>query len=144
MFETSINPWSVTKLEFPLARPAADQLRFLLNYAVLAPSGHNTQPWLFKVSDDYVEIYADKTRALPVVDPGNRELIMSCGAALFNGATLSIGPSLRYRLRRVLRCRFLNGRFINRRFVIRIFFLAGARAGVDRFFDRIEKREHAG
>lgn len=84
MFETSINPWSVTELEFPSARPAPDKLRFLLNYAILAPSGHNTQPWLFKVGADCVEIYADKTRALPVVDPGNRELIMSCGAALFN------------------------------------------------------------
>jgi hypothetical protein len=31
-----------------------------------------------------VELYGDFTRALPVVDPENRELIMSCGAALLH------------------------------------------------------------
>lgn len=56
--------------------------RFLLHYAVLAPSGHNTQPWLFRLTGDAVDLYADRTRALPVVDPDDRELIMSCGAAL--------------------------------------------------------------
>jgi hypothetical protein len=51
---------------------------------VLAPSGHNTQPWLFKITGDEVEFYADRTRALPVIDPDDRELIISCGAALLH------------------------------------------------------------
>lgn len=55
-----------------------------LHSAILAPSGHNTQPWRFTVTDDHIDLYADRTRALPVVDPDDRELIMSCGAALFN------------------------------------------------------------
>ena len=55
----------------------------MLNYAVLAPSGHNTQPWLFSVSDGEVELRADRTRGLPVVDPEDRALVISCGAALF-------------------------------------------------------------
>jgi hypothetical protein len=50
---------------------------------VLAPSGHNTQPWLFNVSGDAVELHADRTRGLPVVDPEDRALVISCGAALF-------------------------------------------------------------
>ncbi len=84
MFETGINPWHITELDFLTERSQSDKLRFLLNYAVLAPSGHNTQPWLFRVGEDWVEIHADKSRALPVIDPGHRELIMSCGAALLN------------------------------------------------------------
>lgn len=50
----------------------------------LAPSSHNTQPWLFRVDNTGVELYADRTRALPVVDPEDRALIISCGAALYN------------------------------------------------------------
>jgi hypothetical protein len=53
--------------------------------AILAPSGHNTQPWVFQIcGDDNIRLYADRTRALPVVDPDDRELTISCGAALFN------------------------------------------------------------
>ena len=50
--------------------------------AVRAPSSHNTQPWLFERADDGLRLYADRTRALPVNDPEDRELTMSCGAAL--------------------------------------------------------------
>lgn len=58
----------------------------LLNCAVLAPSSHNTQPWLFRVSEDgpTIELLADTRRALPINDPDNRELHISCGCALFN------------------------------------------------------------
>ncbi|HEX5879326.1 MAG TPA: nitroreductase family protein [Actinomycetota bacterium] len=55
---------------------------FLLRYAVRAPSGHNTQPWQFHIADERLHLYADRGRALPVVDPEDRELVMSCGAAL--------------------------------------------------------------
>ena len=37
-----------------------------------APSGHNTQPWLFRVHEGVVELIADRTRALAVVDPDDR------------------------------------------------------------------------
>lgn len=60
----------------------AEFLRFIVNYAVLAPSGHNTQPWLFRVNDTELQLLADRTRALPVVDPHDRALTISCGAAL--------------------------------------------------------------
>jgi hypothetical protein len=59
-------------------------LSLAIEYAVLAPSSHNTQPWLFRVNDNSLELYADKERGLNVVDPHDRELIMSCGAALYN------------------------------------------------------------
>ena len=60
-----------------------DTIHALLERAVLAPSSHNTQPWLFRVGDGFVDLLADRTRALPVNDPDDRELVISCGAALF-------------------------------------------------------------
>ena len=70
--------------ELPSGAGAAERLRFLLQWAVLAPSRNNTQPWLFEIEGDELQIYADPTRALPVSDPDGRQLFMSCGAALVN------------------------------------------------------------
>ncbi len=78
------DPWAISEHEFPKAGTVDEQLRFLLKYAILAPSGHNTQPWLFRLADDGIEIYADRRRALAVVDPSDRELTMSCATALFH------------------------------------------------------------
>src|SRR5690349_21257002 len=63
---------------------AAERLRFFLQWAVLAPSRHNTQPWLFEIAGDELRVYADRARMLPVADPGGRQLLMSCGAAIAN------------------------------------------------------------
>jgi nitroreductase len=75
-------PWDVAGGSFPVDASGADKLRAAVEYAVLAPSGHNTQPWRFKLVDEALELRADRTRALPVVDPHDRELTISCGAAL--------------------------------------------------------------
>jgi nitroreductase len=66
----------------PVDGTVADELRAVVDYAVLAPSGHNTQPWQFKVVAETLELWADRRRALPIVDPHGRELTISCGAAL--------------------------------------------------------------
>jgi len=52
-------------------------------HATLAPSSHNSQPWRFVIHGDRLDLVADRSRALPVVDPDDRELAISCGAALF-------------------------------------------------------------
>jgi nitroreductase len=62
----------------------ATLLLSVIEAAVQAPSSHNTQPWLFRLRPDTVDLVADRTRALPVNDPDDRELVISCGAALFN------------------------------------------------------------
>ena len=84
MSQLTLDPRSIKEDDFPAANSTVEKLKFLLNYAVLAPSSHNTQPWNFQIVNDTVELYADKTRALPIADPDYRELIISCGAALFN------------------------------------------------------------
>lgn len=78
----SDDPWLRPDTDFPSEGALEDRIRFLIGYAVLAPSGHNTQPWFFATGPDWVDILADRTRALPVVDPQDRELTISCGAAV--------------------------------------------------------------
>lgn len=67
---------------FPRNGTLDERLRFALRYAILAPSAHNAQPWLFRVKGGAVEVFADRTRALPVADPDDRELTLSCGCAV--------------------------------------------------------------
>ncbi|MCB0868098.1 MAG: nitroreductase family protein [Solirubrobacterales bacterium] len=74
--------WMIDESDFPSTGSVAGRIRFLLGYAILAPSGHNTQPWLFRIEGDSAELRADRSRALPVVDAEDRELLISCGAAL--------------------------------------------------------------
>jgi hypothetical protein len=56
--------------------------QFLLATAGRAPSVHNTQPWRFRVSALTVELECDPQRKLRT-DPAGREMLISCGAALF-------------------------------------------------------------
>ena len=69
---------------FPSWGGPSERLRFLLQWAVLAPSRHNTQPWSFEIEGDEVLVFADLARALPEADPDGRQLLMSCGAAAVN------------------------------------------------------------
>jgi nitroreductase len=77
-------PYEVHEGDFPRSGSREEQCAFLLRYVVLAPSTHNTQPWKFAISREGIEIYGDYARRMPVVDPGNREMLMSIGAAVFN------------------------------------------------------------
>ena len=52
--------------------------------ALLAPSVHNTQPWLLVLHPDRIEVRADRSRQLHVLDPAGRELHLSVGAAVLN------------------------------------------------------------
>jgi len=60
------------------------EIRVCVEAATKAPSIHNSQPWLFLISPDAVEIHADVSRRLPAVDPEGRALYISLGAALLN------------------------------------------------------------
>jgi len=71
--------------EEPLKLPLKPDERTILQLASLAPSGHNTQPWLIKYLEPFHWIVGnDKTRWLPAVDPNQRETILSIGAFLQN------------------------------------------------------------
>lgn len=82
MVELPEDPWQVDAATFPWNAARDEQLAFCLNYACLAPTGHATHPFRFRIADSGVEIYANGARELPVVDPQDRDLVTSCGAAV--------------------------------------------------------------
>ena len=60
----------------------APSMTAAVEFAVHAPSVHNTQPWRWRVEPDAVQLFADRTRWLAATDPQGRDLMLSCGAAL--------------------------------------------------------------
>jgi hypothetical protein len=56
----------------------------LLTGAILAPSMHNTQPWLFRFCQCTVEVHRDPSRDLGAEDPDGRLTLIGVGAAIFN------------------------------------------------------------
>ncbi len=83
-FDPRKTPWRIDESDFYELDSRREQIEFLIRYAVLAPSGHNTQPWSFGIVPDGVEVFADLSKRLSVVDAANRELFMSVGAAITN------------------------------------------------------------
>ena len=77
-------PWQVREEEFPETGTAEERARFLLRYAVLAPSTHNSQPWKFAVDDTTIRVFADESQWLDVADADKRELYFSVGCAVEN------------------------------------------------------------
>lgn len=69
---------------FPRTYPVEHQLRFLVRYAILAPSTRNTEPWRFRVEGSCITVMADLSRAQPVADRQHRELYLSVGCAIEN------------------------------------------------------------
>jgi len=64
--------------------PTAEEItRYVVAEAVWAPSVHNTQPWCFSADEQQIRLYADAGRRLTAADPDGREMMISCGAALF-------------------------------------------------------------
>jgi hypothetical protein len=82
--EASLDAWNIKESDFPANDSREEKLTFLLNYAVLAPSSRNSQPWKFNVTNDSILVFADRSRRLQVADRDQRELYISLGCALEN------------------------------------------------------------
>ncbi|VVB71622.1 Nitroreductase family protein [uncultured archaeon] len=80
----STDGWNLKESDFPANASTPEKMKFLLGYAVLAPSIYNSQPWKFNISENEILILADKTRWLQVADAAKREQYLSLGAALEN------------------------------------------------------------
>ena len=64
----------------------------IIYLASLAPSGHNTQPWILTINcPQRWTIGSNKSRWLPAVDPDNREMMLSIGAFI---ETLSVAAGM--------------------------------------------------
>ena len=62
--------------------PARSEVERAVSFGVRAPSIHNTQPWRWVYRPGVLELYADRSRQLPALDPDGRSVLLSCGAAL--------------------------------------------------------------
>jgi hypothetical protein len=67
-----------------VSQEQSELLRHAAARASLAPSVHNSQPWRFRLGKNSLELRADPHRRLHVLDPTGRQLMISCGCALFN------------------------------------------------------------
>lgn len=78
------NPRDVRESDFPADSDIQTRARFLLEYAILAPSSHNSQPWEFAIEGDTIEVFVDHSRWLEIADPDKRELYFSVGCSIEN------------------------------------------------------------
>lgn len=76
--------WAVQAENFPLSGTMREQLRFLVQYAILAPSSHNSQPWQFEIEGEEIRLSGAPDRVLPVSDPDAHYAHVGLGAALEN------------------------------------------------------------
>jgi nitroreductase len=83
-YVANITPWEISETDFPSGESTEEKIRFLLGYAILAPSSHNSQPWKFLIQDDTVLIFTDNNQWLKVADADQREMHISVGCALEN------------------------------------------------------------
>ena len=70
--------------DFPIGDSLINRMPFLVRYAILAPSSHNTEPWQFRVRENRIDVLIDRSRRLKVADNDQRELHISVGCALEN------------------------------------------------------------
>ena len=56
----------------------------MVEYGIKAPSGHNTQPWKFRLNENSIDVYPNFSKELPVIDVNHRELYISLGCAVEN------------------------------------------------------------
>lgn len=66
----------------------------LVEYATLAASSHNTQPWLFELEPDCISILPDLSRRCPQVDPDDHHLYASLGCAAENLVLAAVAAGL--------------------------------------------------
>lgn len=63
----------------------------LVSAAILSANPHNIQPWIFRISDHQIDLYADTTRNSGALDALGREKMVGLGCALENMA-IAAGP----------------------------------------------------
>jgi hypothetical protein len=63
---------------------ADSTIQQILSYGMHAPSSHNTQPWKVKLEGNRLKVFGDFERRLRIVDPNNREFLLSISASIEN------------------------------------------------------------
>lgn len=64
--------------------PSPEVTKLIACFGLLAPSTHNTQPWSLQLTSTSIVVLPNLERAIPVADPDNRYLYISCGTLIAN------------------------------------------------------------
>ncbi|MFO7863702.1 MAG: nitroreductase family protein [Salinivirgaceae bacterium] len=82
----NIKPFLLIMTSATIISSVAQKAEFeqIIRMATMAPSGHNSQPWLFSIHENSIVLSPNDNCTLPIVDPHHRELYISLGAALEN------------------------------------------------------------
>ena len=70
----------------------------VVSAAILSANPYNTQPWLFRLNTNRIEMIADKARNLAKLDPYRREFYMGLGCALENACVAAPSQGLEARV----------------------------------------------
>ncbi len=82
MAKSNYTAWNIKgQLSLNSDKPE-DILKLLAKYAILAPSGHNTQPWKIHIEDNTLLLYANTSRHLPYSGLKANEPLVSLGSFL--------------------------------------------------------------
>jgi len=71
----SLAVWNVNENDFPKNGEMDKKLKFLIRYAILAPSGHNSQPWRFLINNSSIELKNKELKYLEVEQGIKADLI---------------------------------------------------------------------
>lgn len=80
----STNDYEAAVAALRMAPADVSRSNELVRLATLAASGHNAQPWRFRVDADRIDILPDFERRTPIVDPDDHHLFVSLGCAVEN------------------------------------------------------------
>ena len=78
--------------------PLPDSIRFIVERAILAPSGGNCQPWRFALERDAIAVRLDRSRSRSLLDASSHSSYLALGAAIENAAVASASLGLHIRV----------------------------------------------
>lgn len=76
--------WEIDFDNFNRLKSFEKKIKHLLSFAVLAPSGHNAQPWKVGINNKKVKIFLEESRQLKIGDTNNRILYIGIGCFIEN------------------------------------------------------------
>ncbi|MBH5320908.1 twin-arginine translocation signal domain-containing protein [Paenibacillus sp. GSMTC-2017] len=79
---SAYEPWRVWNQED--INSDANPLFRLIKASILASNAHNTQPWLYRIGNNEIDLYANVSRNIGTIDPLFREMNISLGCAIEN------------------------------------------------------------
>ena len=82
MAKSNYAAWQINPNSFSDDWDDSEKLKFFARYAILAPSGHNTQPWRFTTKGTNLVLEAERSRHLPYSGVQANEPYVSLGACL--------------------------------------------------------------